>query len=210
MNVNQYKNILHQKDKKIVELERQIKLYKDKLKNQITIININSSASLNNFNLSKTQSSKNVIERNLGQVRSYSNSNEKIKVSYPMPNNNKVKNNKNIYRKRAKSNDYKKEKINSLIFVKNLNEIKKQNYNYFKSKSKSKTKIGNNGNCKRANSSKTEKRNINNNNTKSKVSINSSNNELLSIEETQYLCDKMLEKMKKVLELVKISTTSED
>ena len=210
INVNQYKNILHQKDKKIVELERQIKLYKDKLNNQITIININSSASLNNFNLSKTQSSKNVIERKLGQVRSYSNSNEKIKVSYPMPNNNKVKNNKNIYRKRAKSNDYKKEKINSLIFVKNLNEIKKQNYNYFKSKSKSKTKIGNNGNCKRANSSKTEKRNINNNNTKSKVSINSSNNELLSIEETQYLCDKMLEKMKKVLELVKISTTSEN
>ena len=209
INVNQYKNILHQKDKKIVELERQIKLYKDKLNNQITIININSSASLNNFNLSKTQSSKNVIERKLGQVRSYSNSNEKIKVSYPMSNNNnKVNKNKNIYRKRAKSNDYKKEKINSLIFVKNLNEIKKQNYNYFKSKSKSKTKIGNNGNCKRANSSKTEKRNINN--TKSKVSINSSNNELLSIEETQYLCDKMLEKMKKVLELVKISTTSEN
>lgn len=211
INVNQYKNILHQKDKKIVELERQIKLYKDKLNNQITIININSSASLNNFNLSKTQSSKNVIERKLGQVRSYSNSNEKIKVSYPMSNNNnKINKNKNIYRKRAKSNDYKKEKINSLIFVKNLNEIKKQNYNYFKSKSKSKTKIGNNGNCKRANSSKTEKRNINNNNTKSKVSINSSNNELLSIEETQYLCDKMLEKMKKVLELVKISTTSEN
>ena len=211
INVNQYKNILHQKDKKIVELERQIKLYKDKLNNQITIININSSASLNNFNLSKTQSSKNVIERKLGQVRSYSNSNEKIKVSYPMSNNNnKVNKNKNIYRKRAKSNDYKKEKINSLIFVKNLNEIKKQNYNYFKSKSKSKTKIGNNGNCKRANSSKTEKRNINNNNTKSKVSINSTNNELLSIEETQYLCDKMLEKMKKVLELVKISTTSEN
>ena len=198
MNVNQYKNILHQKDKKIVELERQIKLYKDKLKNQITIININSSASLNNFNLSKTQSSKNV-----------SNSNEKIKISNPMSNNNnKVKNNKNIYRKRAKSNDYKKEKINSLIFAKNLNEIKKQNNNYFKNKSKSKIKNENSGNYKRAKSSKTEKRNINN--TKSKVSINSTNNELLSIEETQYLCDKMLEKMKKVLELVKISTTSEN
>jgi hypothetical protein len=211
INVNQYKNILHQKDKKIVELERQIKLYKDKLKNQITIININSSASLNNFNLSKTQSSKNVKERNLGQVRSYSNSNEKIKVSCPMSNNNnKVNNNKNIYRKRAKSNDYKKEKINSLIFVKNFNEIKKQHNNYFKNKSKSKTKIENSGNYKRAKSSKTEKRNINNNNTKSKVSSNSTNNELLSIEETQYLCDKMLEKMKKVLELVKISTTSED
>ena len=210
MNVNQYKNILHQKDKKIVELERQIKLYKDKLKSQITIININSSTSLNNFNLSKTQSSKNVIERNLGQVRSYSNSNQKIKASYPLSNNNnKVKNNKNIYRKRAKSNDYKKEKINSLIFVKNLNEIKKQ-HNYFKNKSKSKTKNEISGNYKRAKSSKTEKRNINNNNTKSKVSITSSNNELLSIEETQYLCDKMLEKMKKVLELVKITTTSEN
>jgi hypothetical protein len=211
INVNQYKNILHQKDKKIVELERQIKLYKDKLNSQITIININSSASLNNFNLSKTQSSKNVIERKLGQVRSYSNSNEKIKVSYPMSNNNnKVNKNKNIYRKRAKSNDYKKEKINSLISVKNLNEIKKQQNNYFKNKSKSKTKNESCGNYKRAKSSKTEKRNINNNNTKSKVSINSSNNELLSIEETQYLCDKMLEKMKKVLELVKISTTSEN
>lgn len=33
MNVNQYKEILHQRDKKIVELERQIKLYRDKLKN---------------------------------------------------------------------------------------------------------------------------------------------------------------------------------
>ena len=208
MNVNKYKEILHQKDKKIVELERQIKLYKDKLKNQITIININSSASLNNFNLSKTQSSKNVIERNLGQVRSYSNSNEKIKVSNPMKNNNnKVNNNKNIYRKRPKSNDYKKEKINSLIFIKNLNEIKRQHYNYFKSKSKPKSKNENSGNYKRAKSSKTEKRNINNNN-KSKVSINNTNNELLSIEETQYICDKMLEKMKNVLELVKITTTS--
>ena len=210
ININQYKNILHQKDKKIVELERQIKLYKDKLKNQITIININSSASLNNFNLSKTQSSKNVIERNLGQVRSYSNSNEKIKVSFPMTNNNnKANNNKNINRKRAKSNDYKKEKINSLNFIKNLNEIKRAHYNYFKNKSKSKAKSEYNGNYKRAKSSKTEKRNINNN-TKSKVSISNTNNELLSIEQTQYLCDKMLEKMKNVLELVKISTTSED
>jgi len=210
INVNQYKNILHQKDKKIVELERQIKLYKDKLKNQITIININSSASLNNFNLSKTQSSKNVIERNLGQVRSYSNSKEKIKVSCPMTNNNnKANNNKNIYRKRAKSNDYKKEKINSLIFIKNLNEIKRVHYNYFKNKSKSKAKSEYSGNYKRAKSSKTEKRNINNN-IKSKVSISNTNNELLSIEQTQYLCDKMLEKMKNVLELVKISTTSED
>ena len=210
ININQYKNILHQKDKKIVELERQIKLYKDKLKNQITIININSSASLNNFNLSKTQSSKNVIERNLGQVRSYSNSNEKIKVSFPMTNNNnKANNNKNINRKRAKSNDYKKEKINSLNFIKNLNEIKRAHYNYFKNKSKSKAKSECGGNYKRAKSSKTEKRNINNN-TKSKVSISNTNNELLSIEQTQYLCDKMLEKMKNVLELVKISTTSED
>lgn len=210
MNASKYKEILHQKDKKIIELKRQIKLYKDKLKNQITIININSSASLNNFNLTKAQSSKNVIERNLGQVRSYSNNKAKIKVSYPMTNNNKANNTKNISKKRAKSNDYKKEKINNFIFVKNFNEIKKYHNNYFKSKSKSKTKNVNYGNYKRAKSSKTEKRNINNNNTKSKTSINSTNNELLSIEETQYLCDKMLEKMKNVLELVKISTTSEN
>ena len=87
MNVNQFKEILHQKDKKIVELERQIKIYKDKLKNQITLISIKSSPSLNNFNLNKTQSSKNVIERNLGQIRSYSSSHDKIKASSPMSSN---------------------------------------------------------------------------------------------------------------------------
>ena len=226
MNVNQYKEILHQKDKKIIELERQIKLYKDKLKNQITLININSSVSLNNFNLNKTQSSKNVIERNLGQIRSYSSSHAKIKTSSPMSNNicrnkkkdtndnynnNKVNNNKNKYKKRPKSNDYKKEKINNLFFVKNLNEIKKQHYNYFKNKSKSKNKNENIGNYKRAKSSNTEKiRNINNNITKPKMNINNKSNELLSIEETKYICEKMLEKLKKVLELVKITTTSEN
>jgi hypothetical protein len=226
MNVNQYKEILHQKDKKIVELERQIKIYKDKLKNQITLININSSASLNNFNLNKTQSTKNVIERNLGQIRSYSSSYAKIKTSSPMSNNicrnknkdtndnynnNKINNNKNRYKKRPKSNDYKKEKINNLFFVKNLNEIKKQHYNYFKNKSKSKNKNENIGNYKRAKSSNTEKiRNINNNITKPKMNINNKSNELLSIEETKYICEKMLEKLKKVLELVKITTTSEN
>ena len=227
MNVNQYKEILHQKDKKIVELERQIKLYRDKLKNQITLININSSVSLNNFNLNKAQSSKNVIERNLGQIRSYSSSHAKIKSSSPMSNNmcqnknkdrndnynnNKVNNNKNRNKKRAKSNDYKKEKINNLFFIKNLNEIKKQHNNiYFKNKIKSKNKNENNMNYRRAKSYNIEKiRNINNNITKPKANTNDKNNELLSIEETQNICDKMLEKMKKVLELVKITTTSEN
>jgi len=225
MNVNQFKEILHQKDKKIVELERQIKIYKDKLKNQITLISINSSPSLNNFNLNKTQSSKNVIERNLGQIRSYSSSHDKIKASSPMSsnmyknknkdsndnyNNNKINNNKNRYKKRAKSNDYKKEKINNLFFIKNLNEIKKQHNNYFKNKRKYKNKNENNANYKRAKSSNIEQiRNNKNNFTKQKVNINNKINELLNIEEAQYICNKMLEKMKNVLELVKIATTSE-
>ena len=225
MNLNQYKDILHQKDKKIVELERQIKVYKDKLKNQITLININSSASLNNFNLNKTQSSKNVKERNFGQIRSYSSSHAKIKTSSPMTNNmcpnknidkhynynnNKVNNNKNRYKKRAKSNDYKREKINNLFYVRNLNEIKMQHIIYFKNKNKSKNKSENNGNYKRAKSSNIEKKINNNNITKPKMGIYNKKNELLSIEETQKICDKMLEKMKKVLELVKITTTSEN
>jgi len=41
------------------------------------------------------------------------------------------------------------------------------------------------------------------------VNINNKINELLNIEEAQYICNKMLEKMKNVLELVKIATTSE-
>ena len=39
--------------------------------------------------------------------------------------------------------------------------------------------------------------------------LNNSNVELMTIEETQQLCAKMLEKIKKVLELVKQATTNE-
>ena len=47
MNFNHYKEIMSQKDKKILDLEKQIKLYKEKLKNQARIFNINSS--INSF-----------------------------------------------------------------------------------------------------------------------------------------------------------------
>ena len=76
LNIYQYKEIIDQKDKKIIELEKQIKLYKDKLKNQMRIFNINTS--INSFNLSKTRSSTNITERNIYQIRSLSNSQAKI------------------------------------------------------------------------------------------------------------------------------------
>ena len=80
LNIYQYKEIIDQKDKKIIELEKQIKLYKDKLKNQMRIFNINTS--INSFNLSKTRSSTNITERNIYQIRSLSNSQAKIKNYY--------------------------------------------------------------------------------------------------------------------------------
>ena len=112
--IYKFKEILNQKDKKITELENQIKLYKDKLKNQIRIFNINSST--NSFNLSKTRSSTNVNERNLYQIQSLSKSHAKIKNSYQIITRNTPKAEsgqnfaKNIYRsknkKRSKSNNY--------------------------------------------------------------------------------------------------------
>ena len=125
LNIYQYKEIINQKDKKIIELEKQIKIYKDKLKNQIRIFNINTS--INSFNLSKTRSSTNVTERNILQIHSLSNSQAKIKTSYPMTKNlygstnidggagyNKNKN-ININKKRPKSNNYKKPKLNNFF-----------------------------------------------------------------------------------------------
>ena len=85
LNVYQYKEIINQKDKKIIELEKQIKLYKDKLKNQLRIFNINTS--INSFNLSKTRSSTNITERNIYQIHSLSNSQAKIKNYYPISKN---------------------------------------------------------------------------------------------------------------------------
>ena len=119
LNIYQVKEILNQKDKTITELEKQIKIYKEKLKNQIRVFNINTS--MNNFNLSKTRSSTNITERNMNKIHSLSNSQAKIKIGYPLTRNlygnkngeNKMNyiNNNNKDKKRPKSNDYKKPKI---------------------------------------------------------------------------------------------------
>jgi hypothetical protein len=228
MNVNQYKEILNLKEKKIAELERQILLYKDKLKNQIRILSINTS--LNSFNLSKTRSSTNVTERNMYQIRSLSNSNAKIKTSYPLTRNlyggkkgeGKQNKNKSKNKKKPKSSNYRKPKINNFFFG-NKNLEKKMHVNNFKrsdANSKQKYKNKNNDilmNYKRAKSSNVEKNNIcnsNNNNYKNNVSStnkynNSKNEELLTVEQTQILCDNMMEKLKNVLELVKMATTGD-
>lgn len=223
MSVNQYKDILIQKDKKIAELEKQIKMYKDKLKNQIRIFNINTS--INSFNLSKTRSSTNVTERNMYQIRSLSNSHAKIMTSYPLTRNlygnkngeNKqnINKNKSKSKKKSKSNNYRKPKINNYFFG-NKNNEKKMHVNNFKrgdgnSKQKYKNKIEDNlMNNKRAKSSNIEKnKNINHNMVKSNIKYNHKNEDLLTIEQTQNLCDKMIEKMKNALELVKKATTGD-
>ncbi len=232
MNANQYKEMLNLKEKKIAELERQILLYKDKLKNQIRILNINTS--INSFNLSKTRSSTNVTERNMYQIRSLSNSHPKIKTSYPLTRNiygNKnvegkqnMNKNKSKNKKKPKSSNYRKSKINVFFFV-NKNNEKKMHVNNFKrsdanskQKNKNKNKNSNNNdilmNYKRAKSSNIEKnKKINNNNNNLVRSnykySNNKNEELLTVEQTQNLCDKMLEKMKNVLELVKMATTGD-
>ena len=241
--IYKFKEILNQKDKKIAELESQIKIYKEKLKNQIRIFNINSST--NSFNLSKTRSSTNVNERNICQIRSLSNSHAKIKNSYPIMTRNTPKGNmgsnfgKNKSRsknkKRSNSNNYnynsnhnlKKPKINTQFFwsknnknnikvTSHVNNFKRNNFNSYQ---KYKNKIDNyniNMKNKRAKSSNAEKNKRTNNMGKINVNcynnsrdLNNSNVELMTIEETQQLCAKMLEKIKKVLELVKQATTNE-
>ena len=216
MNIYQFKEILIQKDKKIAELEKQIKKYRDKLKNQIRIFNINTS--INSFNLSKTRSSTNVTERNMYQIRSLSNSHAKIKTSFPLTRNlygnkngeNKVNYSKNKSKnnKRPKSNNYRKPKYGNYIFGDqiHINNFKRNDVNS-KQKSKNKYQDNNSMKYKRAKSTNIEKnkKNIIMSKTNSKY-INKNEN-LLSIEETQKLCDKMLEKMKIVLELVKMATT---
>jgi hypothetical protein len=228
MNENQYKEMLNLKEKKIAELERQILLYKDKLKNQIRILNINTS--INSFNLSKTRSSTNVTERNMFQVRSLSNSHAKIKTSYPLTRNlygnkkgeGKQNKNKSKSKKKPKSTNYRKPKINNLFFSNKINEKKMHINNFKRSDANSKQKYKNKNidifmNYKRAKSSNVEKNNIcnsNNNNYKNNVSStnkynNSKNEELLTVEQTQILCDNMMEKLKNVLELVKMATTGD-
>lgn len=241
--IYKFKEILNQKDKKIAELENQISIYKDKLKNQIRIFNINSST--NSFNLSKTRSSTNVNERNLYQIRSLSKSHAKIKNSYQIMSKNTPKgtSGQNIIKtksrsqnkKRAKSNNYNyssnnnlqkpkisaqffwsKNKDNNIKVTGHINNFKKDNN--FNSSQKYKNKYEESMKYKRAKSSNIEKNKRTNNmgkiNVNTKKSINSkdldsTNGDLMTVEETQLLCDKMMEKIKSVLELVKKATTEE-
>ena len=220
LNYYQYKELINQKDKKIAELEQLIKIYRDKLKNQIRVFNINTS--INSFNLSKTRSSTNITERNTYKIRSLSNSQAKIKTFYPYSKsvyedklvNNKMNYNKNKSKKRPKSNNYKKPNINNYYFG-NKNIDNKIHVNNFKrnentSKQKYKNKFQDKNTYKRARSSNIEKNRKNNNLTKSSTNNNTNKDEnLLTIQETQNLCDRMMEKMKNVLELVKMATTTD-
>jgi len=240
--IYKFKEILNQKDKKISELENQIKIYKDKLKTQIRLFNINSST--NSFNLSKTRSSTNVNERNLYQIHSLSKSHAKIKNSYQiMTRNTPKETGQNIgknksrskNKKRSKSNNYNyssnnnlpKPKINTQFFwsKNNDNNIKVNGHinnfkrNNFNSSQKYKNKNDNsNMKYKRAKSSNVEKNKRTNNMGKINVNVKKSNNnkdldstygDLMTVEETQMLCDKMMEKIKSVLELVKKATTED-
>ena len=220
-NIDQFKQILNQKDKKILELEKKINLYKEKLKNQIKTFNINTST--NNFNLSKTRSSTNVTDRNMYQVSSLSSSHAKIKTSYPITMNfnaNKsdgenllnYNKSKSKNKKRPKSNNYRKPKINNFNFESKKNTNKKLYTNKFKRNNINiKTKYKNENFMKqRAKSSNIEKiKNIKNNIIKSNTYINNQNIYLLTLEETQRICDKMMERIKNVLELVKKATTDD-
>ena len=240
--IYKFKEILNQKDKKIAELENQIKIYKDKLKTQIRLFNINSST--NSFNLSKTRSSTNVNERNLYQINSLSKSHAKIKNSYQIMTRNTPKDvgqnvgknkSRSKNKKRSKSNNYNynsnnnlpKPKINTQFFwsKNNDNNIKVNGHinnfkrNNFNSSQKYKNKYDDsNMKYKRAKSSQVEKNKRTNNMGKINVNVKKSKNnkdsdstygDLMTVEETQMLCDKMMEKIKNVLELVKKATTEE-
>ena len=224
LNIYQFKEILNQKDKTIAELEKKIKGFKEKLKNQIRIFNINTS--INNFNLSKTRSSTNVTERNLNQIRSLSNSQVKIKSSNPLIKNlygnknceNKLNYNKNKSKsknkRRAKSNNYKKPNIDNFCFgnkeidyKKHINNFKRNNNKNQNYKSKYQDNIKNDKRAKSSNVEKNKRGNNINNIIKSDIKKNIKNDDLLTLEETQNICDKMFEKVKKILELVKLATT---
>ena len=231
--VSKFKEILNQKDKKISELE-----------NQIRIFNINSST--NSFNLSKTRSSTNVNERNLYQIHSLSKSHAKIKNSFQIMTRNtpKAEMGQNFGKKNSRSKNKKRSKSNNYNYGSNNNLPKpKINANFFWSKNKDNNlktsshvnnfKRSNNFNnnqkfknkfdevnmkYKRAKSSNTEKNKRTNNMGKINVSTKKSTNskdldstygDLMTVEETQMICDKMMEKIKNVLELVKRATTED-
>ena len=138
-------------------------------------------------------------------------------------------------KKRSKSNNYNyssnnnlpKPKINTQFFwsKNNDNNIKVNGHinnfkrNNFNSSQKYKNKNDNsNMKYKRAKSSNVEKNKRTNNMGKINVNVKKSNNnkdldstygDLMTVEETQMLCDKMMEKIKSVLELVKKATTED-
>ena len=209
---------MSQKDKEIYELEKEVKLYKEKLdylKKNKNIYNLNNS--LNSFNLSKTRSSTNVKERNLYNVQFIPNNQVKIKTSGSLTNNlfinkNEEKKLKNDTKKRPKSNNYHKPKIDFYNFKNNnmKNKIKRDNNFKKNNNSKNLNEYNNNNlfNCKRAKSSKVETKKSHNNilSKLNKNVLNIKENKLLTLEETQYLCDKMIQKMKLTFELVKAAT----
>ena len=209
--INQYNEIMNQKDKEIIELEKKVQLYKEKLKNLKKTKNVyNINSSLNSFNLSKTRSSSNITERNIHQIQSLSKSQAKIKTSFSLASNiygnknlnNKLKNENKI---RPKSNNYRKPKIGFFNINKHINFLKKNNIN---NKSKNINIIENNYYKRPKSSNIKAKKNVNNYFVKSNNSNNKGKN-LLTLEETQNLCDKMIKKLKFTLDLVKAATIGE-
>ena len=210
--INQYNEIMNQKDKEIFELEKKVKLYKEKLNYLKKNKNINSS--LNSFNLSKTRSSSNFTERNINHMQSMSKSQAKIKTSFSLAanlylNKNVDKKIKNEEKIRPKSNNYRKPKIDILIINKNSHNYKKNNIN-LNNKSKNMPMAEIIYYNKRPKSSKIKnKKNVNIIFNKSNNCNNNKANNLLTLEETQNLCDKIIKKMKFTLELVKAATMGE-
>ena len=90
------------------------------------------------------------------------------------------------------------------------NKIKRDNNFKKNNNSKNLNEYNNNNlfNCKRAKSSKVETKKSHNNilSKLNKNVLNIKENKLLTLEETQYLCDKMIQKMKLTFELVKAAT----
>ena len=218
-----YKDILGKKDIEINELENKIKLYKDKLqKANHKKNNSNLNISINSLYLNKTKSSTYITERNNFKINSPSNSQPKIKTEIILNNNiyenknnkkninNKNKNEmKNEIKKRPKSNDYKNSKIIDYIFYykkynkKNLNNHEINIINNINKKNLKNEKNNYFYNHRRAKSTKIEQNKYQNKLMKSNIN----ENVLLSLEQTKYLCDKIIEKLKYTLELVKLATT---
>ena len=76
---------MNQKDLEIIELEKKVKLYREKLnylKKNKNIYNINTS--INSIGLNKTRSSLNVTERNIYFTESLSKSQAKYKIPFPL------------------------------------------------------------------------------------------------------------------------------